>query len=150
MPRAIRAGAHLRPVRGSRFGHTAEPGSRTRIVGTASTAGAPRVPPYPTADRRSSTTAPSAEAPRPDGDRAPGSRTPRPATPRDGPAGRRRGQERDPADPVGGAGKDGRPDERSTYPTTTTVVDDGSLSSHELLARELGAQVIEDIRDDVS
>jgi len=30
------------------------------------------------------------------------------------------------------------------------VVEDTTLSSHELLARELGAEVIEDIRDDVS
>jgi len=30
------------------------------------------------------------------------------------------------------------------------VIDDSTLSSHELLARELGAEVIEDIRNDVA
>jgi DNA polymerase-3 subunit gamma/tau len=48
------------------------------------------------------------------------------------------------------AAKKGRSDEGVEVSDDDDVVDDSTLSSHELLARELGAQVIEDIRDDVS
>jgi DNA polymerase-3 subunit gamma/tau len=49
-----------------------------------------------------------------------------------------------------GAAKSERADERVEVSDDDVIVDDGSLSSHELLARELGAQVIEDVHDDVS
>jgi DNA polymerase III subunit gamma/tau len=43
-----------------------------------------------------------------------------------------------------------RPDQATDVSDDDAVVEDTTLSSHELLARELGAEVIEDIRDDVS
>ncbi len=51
---------------------------------------------------------------------------------------------------MGGGSKNGRPDEGVEVSDDDDVIDDSALSSQELLARELGAQVIEDIRDDVS
>ncbi len=51
---------------------------------------------------------------------------------------------------VGGPAKNGRPEDGIEVSDDDDVVDDSTLTSHELLARELGAEVIEDIRDDVS
>ena len=52
---------------------------------------------------------------------------------------------------VGGNGQNGASDiHPGDISDDDAVVDEPGLSSHELLARELGAEVIEDIRDDVS
>ncbi len=50
----------------------------------------------------------------------------------------------------GSESKKTKPDQSADVSDDDAVIDDTALSSHELLARELGAQVIEDIRDDVA
>jgi DNA polymerase III subunit gamma/tau len=99
----------------------------------------------PQATERSSTTAPSAEAP-PDGaEPEHTSEAPRRTPPDVGAAKRAIRPTR-----VGASPKDSRADEQVEVSDDDAIVDDASLSSHDLLARELGAEVIEDIRDDVS
>lgn len=51
---------------------------------------------------------------------------------------------------AGGATSAPRPDQSTDVSDDDTVIDDTTVSSHELLARELGAEVIEDTRNDVS
>ncbi len=51
---------------------------------------------------------------------------------------------------AGGPERNGRADRGVEVSDDDDVIDDPTLSSHELLARELGAEVIEDIRNDVA